>query len=91
MRMLPNDQFAQLKNEIESLIKKGVEKASIMIGPEKILSLIATVEYWKTNCETINEELVESNETIHLLEERIDRMEKRMMDLKRENDFFRRR
>ena len=91
MRMLPNDQFAQLKNEIESLIKKGVEKASIMINPEKILSLIATVEYWKTNCETINEELVESNETIHLLEERIDRMEKRMMDLKRENDFFRRR
>ena len=91
MRMLPNDQFAQLKNEIESLIKKGVEKASIMIPPEKILSLIATVEYWKTNCETINEQLVDSNETIHLLEERIDRLEKRMVDLKRENDFFRRR
>ena len=89
--MLPNDQFAQLKNEIESLIKKGVEKASIMIPPEKILSLIATVEYWKTNCETINEQLVDSNETIHLLEERIDRLEKRMVDLKRENDFFRRR
>ncbi len=91
MRMLPNDQFAQLKNEIESLIKKGVEKASIMIPPEKILSLIATAEYWKTNCETINEEFGESKETIDLLEERIDRMEKRMMDLKRENDFFRRR